>query len=472
MTHESEKDTGSQSRTPPSPDPTRQRHSPIIFGGPMVSAPGADVRPRPAWVSGSPFPLATPFRPRTTDTPYPSVGSAWRYGQTLRSEDDVSGETEDERTISRLRLDVEYERARRMQCETRLQEQHRRLARQRDLYEGYLDRLLKEQSANLRIQFDSNQRKLKHELEEKEKEVTERTRMWKKAATELNKLRATAQGFYQITDEYLIGLIVRLRYSIRNFSFQYFEGTSPPKISIFAKLPNYLNHARAIMPGKEAEIYAGVHSKKNYQIIQALTWRVLVAEVFNKFTWVGGKTSESFKHLHTKLDPAWNSDSRGIERPEPEAERKFQTWSATTIGLLLDAQGPEEQSQIEKWQKKEVSRIVGCLLNTFDTIAGSREDLADELSSIIGEAFVLGKEISRQIARIAWTLDLEKEQEAQMFDAETMELETGDLVKKPRVVNWVVAPGVIKRGKSTGEGFRHEEMLLKRIVSCDEDART
>ena len=48
-----------------------------------------------------------------------------------------------------------------------------------------------------------------------------------------------------------------------------------------------------------------------------------------------------------------------------------------------------------------------------------------------------------------------------------MELETGDHVK-PRVVNWVVAPGVMKRGKSTGEGFEHEEMLHKRIVSCVE----
>ncbi|KAL2670671.1 hypothetical protein Neosp_014460 [[Neocosmospora] mangrovei] len=316
------------------------------------------------------------------------------------------------------------------------QEQHRRLASQKDLYEGNLDRLLKEQSANLKIQFDSKQRKLKRELEEKEKEVTERTRMWKKAATELNKLRA--QSFYQITDEYLVGLIVKLRYSIRNFSLQYFEGTSPPKISLFAQLPNYLNHASAIIPGKEEEIYSGVHSKRDYQIIQALIWRVLVAEVFNKFAWVGGKTSESFKHLHTKLDPAWNSDSRGIERPEPEAERKFQTWSATTIGLLLDAQGPEERSQVMMWQRKEKGRIVGRLLNTFGSIAGSREDLAGELSSIIGEAFVLGKEISRQIARIAWTLDLEK----QTFDEETMELETGDPVKEPRVVNWVVAPSL------------------------------
>lgn len=300
MTHESEEDTGSQSRTPPSADPTRQMDWTSIFSGPMVSAPGTDIWPRLALGSGLPFPHANPFLPGTLGTPYPPVGSAWRSGQTLRSDHDVSSETEDQRTILRLQLDVEHERARRLQCETRLQE-HLRLARQRDLYESNLNRLLKEQSADLKTQFESKQKQLKHELEEKEKEVTERTRMWKRAATELNKLRA--QGFYQITDDYLVGLIVRLRYSIRRFSLQYFEGTSLPKTSLFANLPNYLNHVRAIMPGKEAEIYAGGHSKNDYQIIQALIWRVLVAEVFNKFTWVGGKTSESFKHLHTKLDP-------------------------------------------------------------------------------------------------------------------------------------------------------------------------
>ncbi|KAI8713423.1 hypothetical protein NCS52_01287000 [Fusarium sp. LHS14.1] len=340
MTHKSEEDTGSQSPTPPLADPTQQVDWADHFGGPTLSAPGADIWPRPVLVPGMPFPgppfpPATPFLPRTLGTPYPSVGDILGYGQTLRSDDGVSSQTQDQRTILQLRRDVEHERALRLHGMTLWQEQHRRLASQRDLYEGNLDRLLKEQSANPKIQFDSKQRKLKRELEEKEKEVTERTRMWKKAATELNKLRA--QSFYQITDEYLVGLIVKLRYSIRNFSLQYFEGTSPPKISLFAQLPNYLNHASAIIPGKEEEIYSGVHSKRDYQIIQALIWRVLVAEVFNKFTWVGGKTSESFKHLHTKLDPAWNSDSRGIERPEPEAERKFQTWSATTIGLLLDA---------------------------------------------------------------------------------------------------------------------------------------
>ncbi|KAI8655979.1 hypothetical protein NCS55_01251800 [Fusarium keratoplasticum] len=135
----------------------------------------------------------------------------------------------------------------------------------------------------------------------------------------------------------------------------------------------------------------------------------------------------------------------GDLKPEPEAERKFQTWSATTIGLLLDAQNAEEQSQIQEWQENERARITDCLFNTFDTMAKFREqDVEDEFSSIISEAFVVGKEISRQISRITWTFDPDKGQEKSLFNEETMELETGDHVK-PRVVNWVVAPGVMKR---------------------------
>lgn len=300
-------DTGSQGQTPPSPDPTPQGYPSVLFGGPMVSAPRADVRPRLP-VNGYiqvpiPWPTevfrpSTPFLPGALRTPYSSVGSAWGWGQPFRIPDDVSRETESDHIIARLRLDVEYERGRRLQCETRFQEQSRRVARQRNLYESQLEHSFQEQITSLRKRLD-----------DKEKEATERTRQWRKAAAELNKLRASGQGFYQITDEYLVGLIVRLRFSIRTFALQYFASPSSPKITFFAKLPHYLSHTKAIMPGKQAEMYAGVHSKRNYQIIQAFIWRVLIAEVFNKFTWVGGKTAQSFKHLQTKLDPGKSTNS-------------------------------------------------------------------------------------------------------------------------------------------------------------------
>ncbi|RTE75132.1 hypothetical protein BHE90_010412 [Fusarium euwallaceae] len=456
MSHQSDQEyVGSRSRTPPSPDTTSQWHHSVISGRPMVSAPVADVRPflsRPPYAPYAPYSLYSPHSLYTSSPPYTPIGGAGRYDQTFQSEYDVSMETENDRIISGLRRDVEYERNRRLQCETRSQEQRQRERRLQERLEGF-NRV-----------FQQKEDKLRHELEEKEKEVAERTRQWKKAAGDLNRLRASAQGFYQITDEYLTGLISSLRFSIRNFSLQYFEGKSSSS-TFFAMPPNYRGHVRAILPGKEAEIYAGVHSKRNHQIIQALIWRVLVADVFGRFPWVGGKTGESFKHLRTKLDPAQSGDSK---RSEPEAERKFQTWSATTIGLLLDAQSPEEQSQIQQGMEDETARIVGCLLNTLEAMVKFEEQEAEDgLTSIISEAYVVGKEISRQTARITWMFDLEKEPETPQLGAETMELESGQHVKKTQEVSWVVAPGVMKRGKSTGEGFDHEEMLLKRIISSD-----
>ncbi|RSM15433.1 hypothetical protein CDV31_005026 [Fusarium ambrosium] len=311
-------------------------------------------------------------------------------------------------------------------------------------------------------------RQTEGELNQKKEELLMRNRMWKKTAGELNKLRASTQSFYQITDEYLVGLFMSLRSSIRDFSIQYF-GNNLYKGTLSTKEPHYLAHLEATLPSGKVGIKSALASERSYQVIQALIWRVLVAEVFNRFTWVSGKTADSFIHLRTKLEPARNHDSHGMKMSEPEAERKFQTWSATTIGLLLDAQGPEEQSHIREELDQEGAEIVSRLVNTIrDMTEAAEQDLRDQLSCIIDEAFTVGKEISRQISRITWTLDFGSGHDTLAFDPETMGLEKGDRMGKPRVVNWIVAPGVIKRGKSTGEGFNHEQMLLKRIVSCDE----
>jgi hypothetical protein len=66
--------------------------------------------------------------------------------------------------------------------------------------------------------------KRESELTERESELAEARKGWRKVASELNKIRTKGQGFYQVTDQYLIDKTNSLRYSIRNFSIQYFEG--------------------------------------------------------------------------------------------------------------------------------------------------------------------------------------------------------------------------------------------------------
>ncbi|KAF1974204.1 hypothetical protein BU23DRAFT_368103, partial [Bimuria novae-zelandiae CBS 107.79] len=67
------------------------------------------------------------------------------------------------------------------------------------------------------------------QLRQKEKELLNtkrevegfRTR-WKQTAKDLRKIQTQGQGPNQVTDNYLIGLVKRLRYNIQNFCIQYF----------------------------------------------------------------------------------------------------------------------------------------------------------------------------------------------------------------------------------------------------------
>jgi hypothetical protein len=85
-----------------------------------------------------------------------------------------------------------------------------------------------------------------------------------------------------------------------------------------------------------------------------------------------------------------------------------------------------------------------------------------EILKILEDAIVLDKEISKQVARVIWIFDRGE------FDHSSMVLEGEE---KPQIgrkeVQLVVAPGLKKRGKSTGEDFKLENMLLRTEVSCE-----
>lgn len=76
--------------------------------------------------------------------------------------------------------------------------------------------------------------KRESELTERESELAEARKGWRKVAGELNKIRTKGQGFYQVTDQYLIDKTNTLRYSIRNFAIQYFEGETKGEVQIKA----------------------------------------------------------------------------------------------------------------------------------------------------------------------------------------------------------------------------------------------
>lgn len=164
------------------------------------------------------------------------------------------------------------------------------------------------------------------------------------------------------------------------------------------------------------------------------------------------------------------SDSTGSGRPDPEAERKFQMWSATTTGLILDAvvvNSKKEHDDLLTLEDKK-ARIVGNIRETIGHWSNpDNGGFNEQLSAILDKALVLDQEISRQVSKVEWTFDWDHSATNE-FDPDNMDLEKGDTISHEGAeVRFVVAPGVLKRGKSTGEGFRKAMCLLRPMVHCD-----
>lgn len=145
-----------------------------------------------------------------------------------------------------------------------------------------------------------------NELRERDEEVDDYQKRWKKTAKELNKLRASSQGYYQMTDQYLIDLATQLSYNIRSFAIQFFEGKTKSRVTLGSSrfLGPYLH---AIKPGGD-HLHPGL---KNYlaspdrrpTVIQAFLWRVLVEEIMNGILWLGMEESIPFRTLSRLLRP-------------------------------------------------------------------------------------------------------------------------------------------------------------------------
>ncbi|KAF4502463.1 hypothetical protein FAGAP_1315 [Fusarium agapanthi] len=330
------------------------------------------------------------------------------------------------------------------------QEQQRQL-----LPEGALEAEL----AHLKAQLQEKTQKLE-ELQEKceamsqeaikrDQDVIKFRKLWKKAAMEHDKFRASGQGFYQITDEDLVELINHLRLNIRDLSIQYFDGITIKGDTSTSYRPDYFKHLSNSTLERDGFMQYLKLSIRSHEVVQAFLWRVIVFEVFEKFDWLGADTSADFRHLRHGLKPSlFVNTEGGPPVPNHEAERKFHSWSSTTISMLLTSIDAEKANDYTKHMTDfHVNRII----NTVDHLLRKDRERSfkNQLSAIITEAFALDKEISRQVARVIWRFNVpQPEEKAEQPHA------------APSRPDLVMAPAVFKRGKSTGEGFDHETKLL------------
>lgn len=168
--------------------------------------------------------------------------------------------------------------------------------------------------------------------------------------------------------------------------------------------------------------------------------------------------------LTISIEPVRN-DTLGSD---PDAKRKFQMWRANTTTLLLNSQKMDEGDgdRFLETLNEELHKVICESLSPFSK--SKYKDLADKVFFIVQNAINLDKMISMQIAEVSWYPDCEND--TQHFSQDLMELQRGE--KQEQVDDsgntWLVsAPGMIKRGKSTGEDFDVENILLKMEVFCE-----
>jgi uncharacterized small protein (DUF1192 family) len=143
---------------------------------------------------------------------------------------------------------------------------------------------------------------LKTQLDEKSATEADVRKIWKKTAKELNKLRANSQGFYQVTDEYLVEQINYLKIAIRDFSIQYFDGKSMPKETMDIECPDYWDHFKHTASGRDFSQY--LKSPRNcHKLVQAFFWRVIIKELFFRFEWLGKDHCKAFYKVWDALLP-------------------------------------------------------------------------------------------------------------------------------------------------------------------------
>ena len=301
--------------------------------------------------------------------------------------------------------------------------------------------------------------------QQSEAELKVVTKKWKQVARELGGLRAQGQRFYQVTDNYLEGLIKGLRYNMRNFAIQYFSGklSKPPE---FDRNSLWQKCMESIIDGSNEAYMEYVNCPdRRPSIVQAFLWRVLNREVFYNFKWAG-KESLPMWELYLALKSRLNSGPT-MSPAGAEAIKKVHTWRATTVGLLLDSMDNtkrlEADTELQKWKYKLFEDIDANLrLLQPEYQEGYRQDFLD----IIDEAIKLDQEICKQVSRVAWTYPAWSSS-ARAFDPTGMDCESGERPPHGKAeVAMVISPGVEKQGKSTGEGFESTMCLLKMEVLC------
>jgi hypothetical protein len=143
-------------------------------------------------------------------------------------------------------------------------------------------------------------------------------------------------------------------------------------------------------------------------------------------------------------------------------------WRANTSNLLHEATEREEttvndrRGAISKNYARQLYEVLVPYSLSHHQVVGAR------LSDIISQSLELDEQCSKQVANLRWTT-IDPSHFTNAFNPRIMEVERGQTPPSPeQMVELVLAPSLVKWGKSSGEDFDVRTMLLKMEVAVQQ----
>ncbi|CAI7587304.1 unnamed protein product [Penicillium viridicatum] len=296
------------------------------------------------------------------------------------------------------------------------------------------------------------------DLRQKEQTADEFQRYWRDAINELNRYLRLSHGNSQMTDDILVQHVNHLRQRITAFSAQYFSDKLHSLRAIIYGYDLFKEYI-AISQSEWEGYMRSASLRANF--IQAFLWGFINGEIFGKFCWMTERSASSVYHMYDSFGQLYEESEDLV----PDARQKCSMWRANTCNLMLDAmelQQDKVHDDRPEWVKRSVVNV-SKLLGPFSRAKSAT--IRDGLQEIFEMSISLDQAISRQVAMVTWDFGA---QIPGPFDPTRMVLEGGSQPsgEKP-VARLVLAPGLLKRGRASGDRFDETTRLLSTVVSCE-----
>ena len=331
------------------------------------------------------------------------------------------------------------------------------------------------------------------QLSEETARLREETERYKRGhmqvLRDLNRFKA-GQGFAQMADDFLTQKARELRQDIRDFSIQYFDGEYED--------PARARHQSALTETKLGRYMFGITPLNPFKsflmspsrcsaAIEAFLWVTLTKFVFGGWYWAGAcrlhlrqvfawmkpnnfsfavYNDEDKNNKNDKHKAGATGNSKDTSAADPEAERRFYTWRANTAKLVSERPDSIQCDSLCNILVEDICSTIEPYLRYND---GSH---TEELCNIVNKAIDFDRDTSQQASRLEWVFCRKPGQmdvgEPVRFNSAVMDIrEWEDEPTEQSEVLLVVAPGLRKRGRSNGEDYSVETMLLKMDVTCE-----